>query len=103
MCDKAVDDSLAALKFVPDWFITSKMIKKIFTALYADENKVYFNEDSSNVTFSCNGIDILSANLKSIILDDTNYEEDDLDTIILIRLLALDVEFEKREELENDK
>ena len=79
------------------------MIKKIFTALYADENKVYFNEDSSNVTFSCNGIDILSANLKSIILDDTNYEEDDLDTIILIRLLALDVEFEKREELENDK
>ena len=103
MCDKAVDDSLAALEFVPNWFITSKMIKKLFTALYADENKLYFNEDSSNVTFSCNGIDILSANLKSIILDDTNYEEDDLDTIILIRLLALDVEFEKREELENDK
>ena len=103
MCDKAVDDSLAALEFVPNWFITSKMIKKLFTALYADENKLYFNEDSSNVTFSCNGIDILSANLKSIILDDTNYEEDDLDTIILIRLLAWDVEFEKREELKNDK
>ena len=103
MCDKAVDDSLAALEFVPDWFITSKMIKKLFTALYADENKLYFNEDSSNVTFSCNGIDILSANRKNINLDDTNYEEDDLDTIILIRLLAWDVEFEKREELKNDK
>ena len=25
MCDKAVDDCLAALKFVPDWFVTSKM------------------------------------------------------------------------------
>ena len=31
MCDKAVDDFLAALKAVPDWFITSKMIKKLFS------------------------------------------------------------------------
>ena len=27
MCDKATDDCLAALKFVPDWFVASKMIK----------------------------------------------------------------------------
>ena len=27
MCDKAVDDCLAALKFVSDWFVTRKMIK----------------------------------------------------------------------------
>ena len=26
MCDKDVDDSLAALKLIPDWFNTSKMI-----------------------------------------------------------------------------
>ena len=26
MCDKAVDDSLAALKLIPDWFVASKMI-----------------------------------------------------------------------------
>ena len=38
ICDKAVDDCLAALKFVPDWFATSKIIKKLFTDLYADEN-----------------------------------------------------------------
>ena len=37
MCDKAVDDRLAVLKFVPDWFVASKMIKKLITALYADE------------------------------------------------------------------
>ena len=35
MCDEAVDDSLAALKIIPDWFVTSKMIKKLYTALYA--------------------------------------------------------------------
>ena len=43
MCDKAVDDCPAALKFVPDWFVTTKMIKILFTALCADENILYFN------------------------------------------------------------
>ena len=38
MCDEAVDDCLAAMKFIPDWFCTSKMIKKLFAALYADGN-----------------------------------------------------------------
>ena len=40
MYDKAVHDSLVALKFVPNWFVTSKMIKLLFTALYADKNKL---------------------------------------------------------------
>ena len=34
MCDEAVDDFLATLKLIPYWFITVKMIKKLFTALY---------------------------------------------------------------------
>ena len=38
MCDKAVDDSLASLKLIRDGFVTSKMITKIFTSLYVDEN-----------------------------------------------------------------
>ena len=25
VCDEAVDDCLAALKLIPDWFLTSKM------------------------------------------------------------------------------
>ena len=28
MCDEAVDDCQSALKFISDWFVTSKMIKK---------------------------------------------------------------------------
>ena len=31
MCDKAVDGFLAALTFVPDWFVANKMIIKLFT------------------------------------------------------------------------
>ena len=33
MCDEAVDDCLAALTFIPGWFVTGKMIKILFTAL----------------------------------------------------------------------
>ena len=28
MCDEAVDNFLAALKLIADWFVTSKMIKR---------------------------------------------------------------------------
>ena len=88
MCDKAVDNCMAALKLVPHWLVTSKMIKKIFTDLYVDENIVYFNEYFSSAVFNCNEMDILNTDLNNINLRDTNYEEDDPNTIILIRLLA---------------
>ena len=67
--------------------------------MYADENILYFNEDSSNVIFNCNRMGILNIDLNNINLDDTNYEEDDPDTIILIRLLAWHIKFEKRKEI----
>ena len=88
MCDKAADDCLAALKFVPDWFVTSKLIKILFTALYADENIPYFNEDSGNVVYICNEMGILKIDLNIIYLVDTNHDEEDPDTIINIRHLA---------------
>ena len=58
MCGKPVVDCLTALKVFPEWFITSKMIKKLFTILYTDDDILYFNEDSGNVVFSCNEMDI---------------------------------------------
>ena len=86
MCDEAIDDSLAALKLIPGWVVTSKIIKKLYTALYADENILYFDEDSYNV-FSCNEMGILNIDLNNINLDN-NSDEDDPDTIIPIRLLT---------------
>ena len=44
MCDKALDNSLATWKLIPHWFVTSKMIKELFTALYTNESILYFNE-----------------------------------------------------------
>ena len=58
MCDEAVGDSLAALKLIPDWFVTSKMIQKLYTALYTDDGLPFFDEDSDNVTFCCDNINL---------------------------------------------
>ena len=88
MCDEAVDDCLVALKFIADWFVTSKMIKKLFTALYLDDNILYFNKDSGNVVFPCTEIVILNIDLNNINLDDTNYNERDPETIPHIKLLV---------------
>ena len=98
MCDEAVDDCLAAVKLIHDWFFTIKMIKELFTALYADENILCFREDSGVVVFSCNEMGILNIDPKNIHLDN-NFDEDDPDTIILIRISAWHIKFEKRNKL----
>ena len=41
MCDKAADDYLAALKFVTDWFVTSKMLQKRNNALHANDDLLF--------------------------------------------------------------
>ena len=52
ICDEAVNDSLSALKLIPNWFVPTEIIEVLFTALYEDENILCFN-DSRNVVFSC--------------------------------------------------
>ena len=78
MCDEAVHDCLAALKCIPHWFATSRIFKKLFTVLYADDGLLFFDEDSGNVTFCCNEMGILRVNLSNIYLDNT-FDEDDPD------------------------
>ena len=88
MHDEAVDDILAALRFIPDWFVKIMMIKYLFTVLYADDDKLYFNEDSGNTVLCCNEMGIVSIYLNNINLDNTNYDQDDPGTILHIKLLA---------------
>ena len=96
LCDEAVDGSLAALKFIPNWFVKSKMIRKeLSTGLYAYENILYFNKDYGNVIFSCNEMGILYIDINNINLEN-NFDKDDPDTIILITFLAWNIKFEKR-------
>ena len=92
MCDEAVDDSLAALKLIPDRFVTSKMIKTLFTALHADEIYSILMKILLRLYLIVK-IGILNIDFVN------NFDEDDLDTIILIRRLAWHIKFEKRKEL----
>ena len=41
MCDEAVDDCLAALKFIPDWFGTSKVLEKFHNAFLANDDILF--------------------------------------------------------------
>ena len=75
MCDEAINDSLAALKLIPDQFVTSKMVRKLFTALYADENIFYFNEDSVDAIFNYNEMGMVNIDLNINL--DNNFEEED--------------------------
>ena len=76
------------------------MIKKLLNTLYADENIINFNEDSGDSVFSCNELVVLNTDLNNINLDHTNYDKDNSETIIHIRLLAWNIKFEKRKALQ---
>ena len=86
MCNKVVDDFLPELKLVPDWFVTSKMIEKIHTALFVHDGKLFFDENSVNVTFSTDEMGILSIDHNNFNLDDVIFDEDDPKTIIHVKL-----------------
>ena len=58
------------------------MIKKLSTALSADENIPYLNKDASNVIYSSKKMDIFSIYLKKINLFN-NFDDDDPDTILI--------------------
>ena len=63
------------------------MTKELYTVLYVNDSLLLLDEDYSYVTFCCNEVGILRVNLSNINLDN-NFDEDDPDTIILIKLLA---------------
>ena len=89
------------MKLIPVCFVTSKMIKKLLTALYAEENILYFNEGSDDAVFNCNEMGILNIGLNNISHGDT-FDKDDPDSIILIKFLAWHIKFRKCKELKKE-
>ena len=75
------------------------MIKKLFTALCADENILYFAENFGNVVFNYNEMGILNIDVSCINLDNKNFDEGDSGTIIHVRLLAWHTKFENAKNL----
>ena len=76
------------------------MFEKFYNALHANDDILFYNEDFDKVTFIANQRHILAVDLDKINLDnDNNFDEDDPDTIIHVRLLAWHSKYEKRKVL----
>ena len=104
MCDEAVDDCPAALKFVSDKFVTNKVLEKFDNALHANDDILFYNEDFDKVTLTANNRHILAVYLDKINLNNNNNSyEDDPDTIIHIRLLAWHRTLENTKHLKKSK
>ena len=104
MSDEGVDDCLASLNFVPDWFVTSKILEKFHIALLADDDILFFNEDFNKFTFIANQRYILVVDLDIINLDENNdFDEDDPDTIIHVSLLAWHSKFTNANHLKKNE
>ena len=88
MCNKAVESYLLALKFVPDWFIASKMIEKLDNAVFFNDGITFGDIDSDIVTYFNNKIGLNSINLNHFNLDDDNFDDCDPKTINHIKLIA---------------
>ena len=77
------------IKFIPDWFVTNKVLEKFHDALLACDNILFFDKDLSKVTCFANEVGILVVDLDKINLDDDkNFDEDDSETIIHVKILA---------------
>ena len=68
------------------------MSEKPFTALYADENRLYFNKSSGGAVFNCNGMDILNIDLNNINLDN-NFDEDYPDILFYYSYYTFGLEY----------
>ena len=55
--------------------------------MYADDGLLFNGQNSGDVIFCCNEMGILSVNLNNINLDN-NFDKDDPNTIILIKLFG---------------
>ena len=101
MRDKAIDDFLPALKFVFNWFVTSN-IKDLDDILFANDYKLFFDEDSGIVLFSSDEMGILSVDLNSINLDEVNFDVDNLETITHVRLMTRSNRYKQRKSFRKD-
>lgn len=88
ICDKAAADYLLTLKFVADWFVTSKIIEKSHNAVFSKYDIILSYIDSDIVTFLRSHISLDSINLNNTNIDDGNLDDYDPESINHSRHLA---------------
>ena len=78
------------------------MIKKLDETVFSNDEIVFVNEDSGNVTFSSDGMGILGVDLNNVNPDDVNFNEDDPKTIFHVRLMTWRNKFKQHKAYKKD-
>ena len=73
MCDKAADNFLLVLKFISDWFVTSKMIEKGDSAVFSNDYIVFGDLGFNFVTFFSSDVCLNSITIHNTNLDYVNF------------------------------
>ena len=85
MCDKAVDFYLITLMFVLDWFVTNKMLEKLYNSIFSNSN-IFFHDAGSNIIiFLTDDMGFNTIDLNNVNLDYDNFNEDDPETVNHVR------------------
>ena len=87
MCDKAADACQSLLKFVPDWFVTNKMLEHLDNAVFFNDGKVFVNTDSYVSIFS-DDMGLVNVDVNNFSLSDNNFDFDDPETVIHVKLVT---------------
>ena len=102
MRNKAVDAFLPTLKFVSNRSVKNKMLKKLDDVVFSNDDIVFVNEDSDNVTFFRDDMGLIVIYLNKINLDDDNFDDDDSETIIYVRLMSWCQGYKQRKACKED-
>ena len=87
MFDKAVDACLWTLEFVPDLFVTNKMLEKLCNVALSNYDIKLDDIDPDTAAFFSDGMGIVTIDLNNIDFDNDNFGEDHPINIILLDLL----------------
>ena len=93
MCDKVVDSSLLALKFVPDWFATGRIIEKLDSAVFPNNYVPFGDLDSDFIAFFSKDADLNSINFDNINLYDDHFDYCDPETINHVRFIVWHIKY----------
>ena len=69
---------MAASKFIPNWYVISRILEKFHNALLANDDILFLKEDFNKVKFIANQRHALAVDFDEIVLyEDNNFDEDD--------------------------
>ena len=88
ICDKVVDALLATLKFVSNYTVTNEILETLNNTVFSNDDIVFADADYDFAKFFSDDMGLNAINLNNIILEDDNFDEDDPETIIHVRLMA---------------